>query len=522
MKLSLESFSGYLRNLKSLCREFDLPLAGDRRESEKQVILKAWEKWDTDAGNHLFGAFSFVIRNCDANELFCVRDQLGLEQLYYCLTGTGRILAASDILTIRNDPEYKTGIDGEALQTYLMFGYAAGEKTLFRGIRKLPPGCCLVFANGTARINPYYSFRFRPERGLSEDAWCDRIEETAKTVIAEDAETNAGKPSVSFLSSGVDSSWLLSLCGAGTAVSVGYGACHSDETTEAQETAKTLGRGFVRKIVTAEEYFDALPALCRGLEMPLADASSPAFCLGCREASRSADFCYSGEGPDEFFAGYRLYRRCAELALDGGPLHFGCFGLMAEETARELLGYAVSRFDGPGLVSRIYRDTADGEHLSRLLSIDIRLYFEGDILFNLSRNAKANGLTVAAPFADPRMLELSATIPSALKLRDGQGKYIFRKAAARGIPHQTAFREKKGFPIPLSDWMRNESIRERMEAVLFGSSSRMFFDQNLIRRWWSVYLSGNRSPSYMLYGIYLFLIWYETCYSLNLAGTVPV
>lgn len=510
--MKLKMFSGYIRNLKSLCHELNLSWEGERQELEKKVILKAWDKWGTDTGNHLYGAFSFAILNENTDELFCIRDQLGIEQMYYYVTDKGEMLYCSDIRTIRSNPEFRASIDMEALQTYIMFGYSAGEKTLYKGLRKLLPGNYLVFSKGTVQLHPYCKLLFSPQYDITEDEWCDRIEATAKTIIAEDIETYGAKSSAAFLSSGVDSSWLLFLCGAENAISVGYENAYGDETGSAFETAKVLGRSFRKKTVTPKDYFDALPTLCKGLELPLADASSPVFFLGCKEASRISDFCFSGEGPDEFFAGYKLHRRADTLALDGEALHFGSFGLLSEEEAGELLGFRNSKFNGAALVSDIYRDTAEGEHLSRLLAIDIKLFFEGDILFNLSRNAKANGITVTAPFADPRMLELSATIPSGLKLKDGQDKYIFRRTAARELPNNTAFREKKGFSVPVSIWMREEAIQERMASVLFGELSELFFDRKLLRKWWDELLSGDIGKWNALYGIYIFLIWYGSCY----------
>ena len=164
--MKLKMFSGYIRNLKSLCHELNLSWEGERQELEKKVILKAWDKWGTDTGNHLYGAFSFAILNENTDELFCIRDQLGIEQLYYYVTDAGQLLYGSDIRTIRSSPEFKADIDPEALQTYIMFGYSAGEKTLYKGIRKLLPGNVLVFSNGTVQLHPYCKLRFSPQYEL--------------------------------------------------------------------------------------------------------------------------------------------------------------------------------------------------------------------------------------------------------------------------------------------------------------------------------------------------------------------
>lgn len=512
MDLELKMFVGYLRNIRELCDRLEIPYEKIEDVPMETVILKAWRRWGTDTGSHFFGAFSIAVFDKRNGTLYCIRDQLGMEQLYYCISAQGNLLYASDIETIRDDPQYVPSINREALQLYVMFGYPAGEQTLYQGIKKLPPGCCLIFSGAAVHIRAYFSPRFSPRYDITEDYFCDLIEETAGRLIEEDLSVIGSRSVVSFLSGGVDSSWLLALCGADKAIGIGYEKGYADETGYAAGTASVLGREFKKETITPQAFFDAVPELVRGLELPLADASAPAFFLGCQAASRKCSLCYSGEGPDEFFAGYRLHRRAQALSVDGGSPYFGCFGLMSEEAAVCLLGYDQSRFHGADLTSRINKETVGDEHLSRILAIDIGLFFEGDILLNLTRSAKANGLNIRAPFSDPRMFQVSSIIPSELKLKDQCGKYIFRKAAARKIPYETAFREKTGFAVPVSEWMRIDAIRSGIESVLFSSCSELFFDQALLHKWWQGFLSGNKVLWNMLYGVYVFLIWYDSCF----------
>ncbi len=512
--MELRMYSGYIRNIRDLCLQLNIPSSNNYTDLEREVILSAWKKWNVDAGNHLYGAFSFAIFDEITQETYCVRDQLGLEQLYYYITPTGRLLYSSDILTLRNDTEFVPAIDEDALQIYIMFGYPAGEKTLYKGVRKLPAGCYLISSSSSVDIHQYYSMQFSPRLDLTEDDFCDLIEDTAVKIIEDYTCRNVTASPISFLSGGVDSSWLFSLCGAQTAVGIGYENPYSDETMYAADTAHILNRSFQKKIITSDEYFDSLPALFKNLELPLADASSPAFYLGCKEASKYSNLCYSGEGPDEFFAGYGLHLRADELALDNGPLHFGSFGIMSEDISNSLLGYNTSRISTKELISQIYDETSECEHLSRVLAIDIHLFFEGDILFNLTRNAKANGINISAPFSDLKMLELSAMVPSHLKIKDGQGKYIFRKTAVRRIPYEVAFRKKTGFSVPVREWMYIDSIQRKIETVIFSSQSELFFDQRLLHIWWKGFLSGNKALWNIIYGVYAFLIWYDYCFKL--------
>ena len=228
--------------------------------------------------------------------------------------------------------------------------------------------------------------------------------------------------------------------------------------------------------------------------------------IGCASAAQSSLICLSGEGADEFFAGYHIYRRSEELAHTGGPWHYGCAGVMEPEQAASLLKLE-RPFPTEHLVKQLYADSESDEHLSRLLRIDCALWLEGDILFGINRSSRSCGLKLLLPYADRRLFELSTRIPAALKWKDGVGKYILRRAAEQQLPHEVAFRSKIGFSVPIGNWMRREPFRARFEAVLFGPQSARFFDQSQLRRYWAAFLEGNDVMRQIVYAAYVFLIW---------------
>jgi asparagine synthase (glutamine-hydrolysing) len=139
--------------------------------------------------------------------------------------------------------------------------------------------------------------------------------------------------------------------------------------------------------------------------------------------------------------------------------------------------------------------------------IDLRLWFEGDILFCVDRASHAGGFDLLLPYADRRFFELTSSIPSSLKIKDGVGKYILRRAAEKKLPHETAFRKKVGFSVPLKAWLRQEKFRADLEAVLFGPNSGKYFDQQQLRRYWQSFLGGNDAIWRIIYSAYAFLIW---------------
>ena len=508
-------YEGYLRNRKALCRELCVDPRSSRDETEREILLKGYARWGRALPEHLQGGFAFALRDRERRELFCARDPLGLRPFWYCRASSA-LLFGTDLDAVVKDPRYEPGIDPEALQIYMMFGYPAGGKTLYRGVVKLMPGHCLVYGENGLDVRPYTRLAFAPDYGPSEEEWAEEIDRTMQEILADDRENFDFSRGVSFLSGGVDSSWLLASSGVRTALSVGYGEAGASETQLAAETAARLGVRLLRTEVTSGAFFGAVPGVVRGLGLPLADASSVVFALGCRDAAKEAAFCFSGEGADEFFAGYHLYRRAEELARTGGEWHYGCAGVMPQAPALALLGMEQG-FPCERLVEGIYRETEGGERLSRLLKIDLSLWLEGDILFSVNRAARANGLEILLPYADPRMFALSARIPSALKLRDGCGKYILRKAALKRLPYETAFRQKVGFSVPVREWMRKEEHLPEIREVLFGEASRDFFDRKLLAGYWDSLQAGNTEIWQIPYAAYVFLVWYETCF-LNHSG----
>lgn len=507
--MELVFFSGYIRNAEALGAELGLHLSMERKALEREILRRGFECWGKELCAHLYGAFSFAIMDPSTETLYCARDQFGITPFFYHLTEGGELLFSDDIREIAKHPDYKRALNPHALRVYLMLGYPAGTGTLFAGIEKLGAGHWLTFHGGKITLERYYKLTYAPDESRSEADWMEAIEKTALEVIAEDQTHPQYANAESFLSGGVDSSYLLALSGLSSACSIGYADNAYDESRLAQHTAELLERNFRKRMVTKELYFDTIPKVVSALGLPLADVSSIVFYLGCEDVASRTSLCFSGEGADELFAGYWLYQRANELAWEDGPLHLGCSGAMTQECAELLLLDKLPEFSCEPLVRDIYKETKDSEHLSRLLAMDVSLFLEANIMFGLSRSSAAHGLQVRTPFADRRMFELAAKIPSDLKLHDGVGKYILRCSAEKRLPHEIAFRKKVGFSVPVCPWMREPEIRKRMEEVLFGETSKMVFCQGRLARWWNTYQNGDDSLRSLVFAVYIFLIWYE-------------
>ena len=520
--MKVELFEGYIRNRKALCDELKVMPLKSLEETELKIIKEAFRRWRYGFCSRIYGAFAFVIRDEESGELFLARDQMGQKSLFYYMTQDGSLLYGTTPADIVRDKRYRIEIDHEALQIYMMFGYPAGEKTLYKGVRKLPPGTYLLCRNGRVVTCEYDRLVFHPDASRSEEAWMEEIETTLRGILREDLDHLRGRregltEAGSFLSGGVDSSYLLALSNVRKAFGIGYCEDAYSEAGPARATARRLGAEFSEIRITADDFFRELPEVIKTWGLPVADPSAAVFAMGCsrlkgdRSMSPPLSAMFSGEGADEFLAGYHIYRRAGSLARTGGPMYFGCDRVMKAAPAGQLL--MLDRiYPGDGLLEELYRRTEnleETEHLSRLLLIDIRIWFEGDILFCADRTAHANGLDLFLPYADRRFFELASGIPSSLKLKDGVGKYILRRTAEKVLPHETAFREKRGFAVPAKVWLQQEKYRRDIESLFFGTKAAQYFDLSLLRRYWISFLEGKEALWRFVYAVYVFLLWEE-------------
>ena len=503
-------YEGSLSNRVPLCGELGLAAwSNDARETELAILSAGYRRWGNKLPCHLYGSFAFVIRD-EEGQLFCARDAFGIQTFYYCETDNGVLLYGCDLREITKSPQYRKALDRQALQLYALFGYPVGCRTLYAGIRKLPPGCMLIWNGTNVRINRWHTLSFHPNPTVSEEAWAEEIDRNLQEILNEDRARFDFSRCGSFLSGGVDSSYLLASSGVREAFGIGFEEAEVSELPAAAAAARAMGARLHEVRIRAEEFFDAIPRFLRNLELPLADLCAPFWALGCERAAEKSSVCLSGEGADEFFGGYYVYARADELGREGA-LYCGCSGIMKQEAGMQLLGDEKA-VPLESLVAECSVQTQSAEPLSRMLAVDTALWLEGDILFGVGRSARANGIELLLPFSDRRMFALSAAIPSTLKRKDGTAKYILRKAAEKRLPHEIAFRRKQGFSVPVQQWFREERFRPQIERALFGSVSGAYFDQALLRDRWNSFLNGDDRDWTVLYMVYIFVLWYENCF----------
>ncbi len=505
--ITVKEYRGHLRNWRALCEELGLPLTLPREKREPLLLIKAYEAWSFSMGEHLIGMFACALWDSERELLFCLRDQFGTKPFYYYLTEGGELLYGTMLRPILRHPDFRKELNETQLQLYLTFTYPAGEDTFFRGVKKLMPGHYMIFRNGKIEIHRYFRPTFRPETGKTPEDFGREINETMRTILQE--VTEPWEKPASFLSGGVDSSYVLAMSGAAPAASCGYDIERFDESLLAEQTAVLLGRPFRRLVVQPEDFFAIAPFVMREMELPLGDASAVVFALGCRAVAAESRLCFSGEGSDEFFGGYNIYRNAERYGSNLPDFYVGNTSIMKEEEKQTLLQHYDPSVLPIRLTDDIYRENEGLDPLSKMMEVDIRLWLEGDIYLNVDKMSTAFGLEVRMPLTDPRMFEIASRIPADCRLNAEQNKLSFRAAASKVLPEEIAYRKKLGFIVPIRLWLADESLNGDVRRLLFGEISRRFFKPEAVRKMYDEYVGGNSDLWRKVWTLYSFLLWYE-------------
>ena len=505
--IEIKTYCGHIRNWKLLCKELDIDNSLSRAEREEAIIIAAYKKWGGDMANHIYGMFSFALYDTDTDTLFCMRDQFGTKPFYYYVTDNGKLLYGTTIREIMDGDGFIKKLNQKMLQIYLTMTYTTGEETFFEGVKKLLPGRFMTFKNGEIKITRYFRPTFEPDNSKTLDEWADDIHNTLEQIMTE--VKSSDEYVESFLSGGVDSSYVLAVSDAPAANSCGYDDSRLDESGLARETADILGRKFNRCVITPQEYFDIVPYVMYNMEQPLGDASAVAFALGCIATAKGTGICYSGEGADEFFGGYNMYRNAERYGDNLKTFYVGNTNIMKEDEKRKILKKYYENFEPIDLVRSIYTENEGLDPLSKMSDVDIQVWLEGDIYLNVDKMSRAAGLEVRMPLTDMRIFNIARRMPSCYKVNDEQNKVALRTAAAKVLPQEIAFRKKLGFVVPIRMWMADERYNGDVIRLFNSDIADKFFNRDEINKIFNDYLNVDSDNWRKVWTIYTFLVWYE-------------
>ena len=514
--------------------------------TDSETLIHGYEEWGENLVERLRGMYAFAIWDTKEKKLFAARDIFGIKPLYYAQMNE-TLMFGSEIKSFMEHPKFDKVFREEALGNYLSFQFVPTNETFFKGVFCLQPGHYFVYQNGEMKITRYFEPNFTGDSQKSFEEVVDEIE----TVIKESVEMHkiSDVEVASYLSSGVDSSYLTYLGQVDHTFTVGFEEGKYSEIQDAKEFAESIHMQNDAKVITPEEYWDNLSDIQYYMDEPVADPAAVALYFLSKEAAKKVKVVLSGEGSDELFGGYNIYceplehtgfdkiplgiRRLlgvfAEVCLPRGMKGRGFLmrhGKTLEEryfanatnifTERE-----ANRILKKGCVPEIQKVTAplyervkEKDAVTKMQYVDLHLWLVHDILMKGDKMGMANSLEVRVPFLDKKVLELAETLPLEYKVRAPKTKVALRGAAEKVIRSKTAEKKKLGFPIPIRVWLREEPYYTRVKEMFQTDAAKQYFNTDLLIQMLDDHKNGkNRNEktdnSRKIWTVYVFLVWYD-------------
>ncbi len=561
-------FNGEIYNYREVRRE--LQDRGHRflTDGDTEVLPHGYEEWGMEGLlRRLNGMFAFAIWDGRSRELFLARDRMGIKPLYVG-SFDGTWVFGSELKSVVLHPRARREVDPASLARYLVFEYVPSPRSIYQGVRKLRPGHYLRLGEGVDEERCYWSLRWTRSRDDwehtnitlpragddSESAWLPHVAHALREAVR--ARLVSEVPIGALLSGGVDSSSTSALMAELVpdlrTFSIEFEEESFDESAHSRAVAQHIGSRHSSRVFSRGDFTDALMAARDFLDEPLADASVlPMWFLSKMVKEEGVTVVLSGDGADELFAGYptyfahtlagglnsvpgmgRLLPRLHALSsflpsdygnvsldykirrmLAGAPRppvqrHLSFLGSFLEEEMRQVL-----TVDVEGIWSELQghydeAEAAGATPMEALTWLDARTYMGDDILVKVDRASMANSLEVRVPFLDHRLVELAARVPWGLKQRGRTSKYLLKKAMAPRLPRGITGRPKKGFGIPVADWLRGPWRDLLLDTLGDGGASKTgWFDQRVVDRMIHEHLEGRLDRRKPLWTLLMFRWW---------------
>ncbi len=544
-------FNGEIYNYQSI--RSDLLEKGHvfTTHSDSEVILHGYEQYGEDILNKLRGMFAFVIWDKNKKELFGARDFFGIKPLYYSVMNES-LLFGSEIKSFLPHPHFKKELNTDALESYLSFQYSADNETFFKNVFRLPPAHCFTFKNGKLDIKRYWEIKFEADQKPSLKSWVNRISDTFHDSV--NAHKIADVEVGSFLSSGVDSSYVAAIADVDKTFTVGFGKDEKyNEIGWAMEFSKAIGKENTSKVISAEEYWDSLSKIQYHMDEPLADPAAVALYFVCNLASQQLKVVLSGEGADEIFGGYNVYsepngtfydrlpmgvrriigKTAAKLPAKRGVNFFIRKGKTVEERfignanifsvaeRKKLLKISTNAPDPMALTKPFYDKVKNKDDVTKMQYLDLHMWMTGDILLKADKMSMANSLELRVPFLDKEVMALAQQIPTKYRVTHKEKtdsstnyitKYAMRLAAKKDTPPQTAktaAKKKLGFPVPIRVWLKEEKYYNIVKNSFASDTAKKYFNEDFLMNLLDNHKNGKADNSRKIWTVYTFLVWHK-------------
>lgn len=530
-------FNGEIYNYQELKEEL-IALGHDfKTKSDTEVLVHGYEEWHTDLPKHLRGMFAFAIYDKNKNEVFLARDNFGIKPLYFAKMND-TFMFASEIKAFLDVPDFEKVFNESILETYLEFSFVPTNETFFKGVHRLDAGCSLLYKDGEIKLNKYFKLDFKEENMSFEDAVkniSDVMKDSVEKHLIADVEVG------SFLSSGIDSSYIVSLAKPDKTYTVGYENKKYDETMYAKDLAEKLGIKNESKIITKEEYLENISKIMYHLDEPTSDPAAISLYFVAKLASKDLKVVLSGEGADEFFGGYNYYReevdykfynklpyclrhiigKVASIFPEGRGFNFlvrrgeklensyiGVNRNFSSKMAKKVLknNYELKAID---VTKDVYNEFKNYSNIDKMQAIDINFWLMKDILLKADRMTMASSIEGRVPFIDKEVFKVASHLPFDYKVTKENTKVALRAAAKEVIPTEAYKKKKLGFPVPVREWIKEGDFKEEVEKTLNSDVANKYFNTKIINKMFEEHINGKKDNYRKIWTIYTFIKWYQ-------------
>ena len=508
-----------------------------KTNSDTEVLVHGYEEWKTDLPKYLRGMFAFAIYDKNNKELFLARDNFGIKPLYYA-NMNDTFMFASEIKAFLDVPEFKKEFNEDILEAYLEFSFVPTNETFFKNVYRLDAGMSLLYKDGDIKLNKYFKLDFNEKNMSYEDAVLDIsnvMSESVNKHLLADVEVG------SFLSSGIDSSYIVSLAKPSKTYTVGYDIPKYDEIKYAKDLADKLKIKNVSKVITKDEYMNVIPDIMYYLDEPTSDPAAISLYFVAKLASKDLKVVLSGEGADEFFGGYNYYREEVDykfynkipyfirhfvgkvasifpeqrglnfLVRRGEKLENNYIGVnrnFSKKMANKVLKkkYPLEAID---VTRDVYKEFASKSNIDKMQAIDINFWLMKDILLKADRMTMASGLEGRVPIIDKEVFKVASSLPFDYKVTKENTKVALRDAAKKVIPTEAYKKKKLGFPVPIREWMKDEDVYTEIKNTFNSEVANQYFNVKQINKLLDLHYQNKKDNYRKVWTIYCFLKWYE-------------
>ncbi len=537
------TFNGEIYNYQDIRK--DLVAAGHvfKTNADSEVLIHGYEEYGKDLLNKLRGMFAFVIWDKNNKKLFGARDFFGIKPFYYAKMGE-TFMFGSELKAFVPHPDFKMELNEERLPDYLTFGCLPGYDTMMKNVHKLQPAHYFEYKNGEMTISRYYQPEFKIDNTKSMDEFVNDIEDTFRKSV--EAHKIADVEVGCFLSAGVDSSYVaceLSKIQKVKTYTIGFDSFEQSEAGAAANLAKEIGVENYAKIIGSEEYFDSVKAVQYHLDEPLGNPSANNLYYVSKRAAEDLKVVLSGEGADEMFGGYNVYKEPLSMEkyqkIVPGFIRKGLGGVAAKlpdfkgrnffirgsrTVAERYIGnsyvfevgerdeYLAKKYPSQPpqwFTKKFYDEAKNYDDVTKMQYMDIHGWMVQEILLKADKMSMSQSLELRVPFLDKEIFALSSTIPAKYKVSKENTKLALRAAANRQMNDYSANRKKAAFPTPLPQWLKEDKYYNLVKGYFTNDAAKKYFNSEKLVELLDEHRAGKRFLTHKIWVVFSFLVWYE-------------